>query len=274
MGTLFRYTFAKGHATGNDFIIIDDPHGMQDLSAEAVAALCNRHTGVGGDGLLRVVRAGQVAGDEFDPELWFMDYRNADGSIAEMCGNGLRLFARHLLNDQLVQSGEFTVATRAGLKQVRVARGGLIATNLGVVSLGTEPVAIIHEGRKFKGRPVDVGNPHAVVFTDRDVIGQLDLSRAPAWEPAEAFPAGVNVEFVHEVKPGELLMRVHERGCGETLSCGTGVVAAATAYRDRSGFDGPIQVRVRGGDLTVSFEGDDAWLTGPAVIVARGEYWS
>ena len=119
MGTLFRYTFAKGHATGNDFIIIDDPHGMQDLSAEAVAALCDRHTGVGGDGLLRVVRAGQMAGHEFDPELWFMDYRNADGSVAEMCGNGLRLFSRYLLNDQLVQSGEFTVATRAGLKQVR-----------------------------------------------------------------------------------------------------------------------------------------------------------
>lgn len=274
MGTLFRYTFAKGHATGNDFIIIDDPHGMQDLSAEAVAALCDRHTGVGGDGLLRVVRAGQVAGHEFDPELWFMDYRNADGSVAEICGNGLRLFARYLLNDQLVQSGEFTVATRAGLKQVRVARGGLIATNLGVVGLGEEPVTIIHEGRKFKGRPVDVGNPHAVVFTDRDVIGQLDLSRAPAWEPAEAFPAGVNVEFVHEVKPGELLMRVYERGCGETLSCGTGVVASATAYRDRSGFDGPIQVHVRGGDLIVTFEGDEAWLTGPAVIVARGEYWS
>lgn len=274
MGTLFRYTFAKGHATGNDFIIIDDPHGMQDLSAEAVAALCNRHTGVGGDGLLRVVRAGQVAGDEFDPELWFMDYRNADGSIAEMCGNGLRLFARHLLNDQLVQSGEFTVATRAGLKQVRVARGGLIATNLGVVSLGTEPIAITHEERMFTGRAVDVGNPHVVVFTDHDVLRRLDLSKAPSWNPTDAFPTGVNVEFVHEVSPGELLMRVHERGCGETLSCGTGVVAAATAYRDRSGFDGPIQVRVRGGDLTVSFEGDDAWLTGPAVIVARGEYWS
>ena len=274
MGTLFRYTFAKGHATGNDFIIIDDPHGMQDLSAEAVAALCDRHTGVGGDGLLRVVRAGQMAGHEFDPELWFMDYRNADGSVAEMCGNGLRLFSRYLLNDQLVQSGEFTVATRAGLKQVRVARGGLIATNLGAVGLGKEPVVITHEGRTFTGRPADVGNPHAVVFTDRDVLRQLDLSRAPVWEPADVFPTGVNVEFVHEVMPGELLMRVYERGCGETLSCGTGVVASAAAYRDRSGFDGPIQARVRGGDLVVTFEGDEVWLTGPAVIVARGEYWS
>jgi len=271
---LFRYTFAKGHATGNDFVIIDDPHGMQDLAPDAVAALCNRHTGVGGDGLLRVVRAGQVAGHEFDPDLWFMDYRNADGSVAEMCGNGLRLFSRYLLNDQLVQSGEFTVATRAGLKQVRVARGGLIATNLGTVGLGAEPVTITHGGKAFTGRPANVGNPHSVVFTDRDVLGQLDFSQAPVWDPAEAFPAGVNIEFVHEVMPGELLMRVYERGCGETLSCGTGVVASAAAYRDRSGFDGPIQVRVRGGDLTVTFEGDEAWLTGPAVIVARGEYWS
>ncbi|VEJ58435.1 hypothetical protein [Arachnia propionica] len=150
----------------------------------------------------------------------------------------------------------------------------MIATNLGAVGLGKEPVVITHEGRTFTGRPADVGNPHAVVFTDRDVLRQLDLSRAPVWEPADVFPTGVNVEFVHEVMPGELLMRVYERGCGETLSCGTGVVASAAAYRDRSGFDGPIQVRVRGGDLVVTFEGDEVWLTGPAVIVARGEYWS
>ena len=94
MDALFRYTFVKGHATGNDFIIIDDPHGMQELTAEVVAELCDRHTGIGADGVLRVVRAGQVPGHDFDPGLWFMDYRNSDGSLAEMCGNGLRLFSR------------------------------------------------------------------------------------------------------------------------------------------------------------------------------------
>ena len=266
--------FAKGHGTRNDFVLLKDRTGSAPLEPEQVRFLCDRHGGIGADGVIRAIKAAHVPGWDGDPDLWFMDYRNADGSLAEMCGNGLRLFSRYLLNDQLVQSGEFTVATRAGLKQVRVARGGLIATNLGAVGLGKEPVVITHEGRTFTGRPADVGNPHAVVFTDRDVLRQLDLSRAPVWEPADVFPTGVNVEFVHEVMPGELLMRVYERGCGETLSCGTGVVASAAAYRDRSGFDGPIQVRVRGGDLVVTFEGDEVWLTGPAVIVARGEYWS
>ena len=274
MDALFRYTFVKGHATGNDFIIIDDPHGMQELTAEVVAELCDRHTGIGADGVLRVVRAGQVPGHDFDPGLWFMDYRNSDGSLAEMCGNGLRLFSRHLLNDQLVQSGEFTVATRAGLKQVRVARGGLIAVNLGEVGLGAEPITITHGVQEFAAQPADVGNPHAVVFTDQERLHQLDLTKAPSREHAGSFPPGVTIEVANEVMPGELLMRVYERGCGETLSCGTGVVASAAAYRARSGFDAPIQVHVRGGDLTVTFEGDQAWLTGPAVIVARGEYWN
>ncbi len=273
MRTVFRYTFAKGHATGNDFIIIDDPHGMHDLTPETVAGLCNRHTGIGGDGVLRVVRAGQVEGHDHDPELWFMDYRNADGSLAEMCGNGLRLFARHLLNDQFVQSGEFEVVTRAGTKQVRVARGGMISANLGSVRLGGAPVQIQHEGAVFDAQPADVGNPHAVVFTDGEMLKSLDLTRSPSWEPDDAFPGGVNIEFIHEKDLGRLQMRVFERGCGETLSCGTGVVAAAAAYRARSGHDGPVEVSVPGGLLTVTFENEEAWLTGPALVVARGEYW-
>ncbi len=270
---MFRYTFAKGHATGNDFIIIDDPHGMHNLTAETVAALCNRHTGIGADGVLRVVRAAMIPDHGQDPDLWFMDYRNADGSIAEMCGNGLRLFSRHLLNDQLVQSGDFSVATRAGTKQVRVARGGMISTNLGAVKLSAEPVVIGHAGVSFQAQPADVGNPHAVVFTTRQVLADLDLTQAPSFQTAD-FPEGVNVEFIHEIAPGQLQMRVFERGVGETLSCGTGVVASAAAHRARTGVAGPIRVSVPGGDLSVSFEDDQAWLTGPAVIVARGEYWS
>ena len=274
VGTVFRYTFAKGHATGNDFIIIDDPHGMHELTPEVVAGLCDRHRGVGADGVLRVVRAGQVAGHDFDPELWFMDYRNADGSLAEMCGNGLRLFARYLLNDQFVQSSEFEVATRAGLKQVRVARGGMISANLGFVGLKGPAVRIRHEGKDYQGQPADVGNPHAVVVTDADTLANLDLTKAPTWDPLDAFPAGVNIEFIHEVAPGQVQMRVFERGCGETLSCGTGVVASAVVHRSRTGHDGPVEVSVPGGGLTVTFESDGAWLTGPAVIVARGEYWT
>lgn len=262
--------FSKGNATGNDFVIVDDHHGAMDLPAQQVARVCDRHFGIGGDGLLRVVRAGRVPGYNYDPNLWFMDYRNADGSIAEMCGNGLRLFARHLLEQSLVGTAEFEVATRAGLKRVREQQDGKIAADLGEVRLGAELVTIEAAGRTFQAHPADVGNPHAVCFVDD--IEALDLGPAPAWSPVEAFPNGVNVEFVQVMEAGVLRMRVHERGVGETLSCGTGVVAAAAVYRAISGHDGPVQVMVRGGELTATFEDGHVWLTGPAVVVAEGEF--
>ncbi|RRD49084.1 diaminopimelate epimerase [Arachnia propionica] len=265
--------FTKGHATGNDFVIIDDHHGALDLRAEQVVWLCDRRRGIGGDGVLRVVRAGNVPdSDADDPAVWFMDYRNADGSVAEMCGNGLRLFSRHLLEQGLVGEAEFVVATRAGLRRVRELPDSTLATDLGEVKVGRAPVTIRHQGRELEGHPADVGNPHAVCFVDGEELDALDLTIAPTWEPAEAFPNGVNVEFIHVVEPGRLRMRVHERGCGETLSCGTGVVAAATVHRLRSGVEGPVRVSVPGGDLTVTFEDGGTWLTGPALVVAEGEF--
>ncbi len=118
-----------------------------------------------------------------------------------------------------------------------------------------------------------MGNPHAVAFVDDDVLDDLPLYTAPTWGPASAFPDGVNVEFVHVDGPGRLDMRVFERGVGETRSCGTGVVASAAAYRAASGHDGTVRVHVPGGDLEVTFDGDEATLTGPAVIIGRGELW-
>lgn len=268
-----RYTFSKGHGTRNDFVIIDDEHGTEDLTPDIVAALCDRRAGIGADGVLRVVRARHIAEWQGDPDLWFMDYRNADGSIAEMCGNGLRVFARHLVNEQREPAGEFVVATRAGLRQVRIAEDGLISTSMGEVTLRGRPVDVELDGRRWPATGVDVGNPHAVVSVDADTLPMLDLTTAPVWEPAGAFPDGVNVEFVVAENPGALNMRVFERGSGETESCGTGVVAVAAAYRDASGFDGPVQVRVPGGQLSVEFQGGEAWLTGPAVVYAHGEFW-
>lgn len=269
-----RFTFVKGHATLNDFIIIEDHHGMQDLSPSFVQQLCDRRGGIGADGLLRVVRAQHVAEWDGDPELWFMDYRNADGSVAEMCGNGLRLFARHLMNEQLVGSGRFRVATRAGAKEVRIARGGLISVDLGRPRIATEDVTVTLGESEWAGVVVDVGNPHAVAFVEAQELAGLDLSSPPSWSPVDTFPAGVNVEFVHETEPGRIEMRVHERGSGETMSCGTGVVASAAAYQQRSGHVGQVTVTVPGGELSVDLEGDHAWLTGPAVIHMRGEYWA
>lgn len=268
-----RYSFHKGHGTLNDFIILDDSYGMHDLHPDFISVLCDRHAGIGADGVIRVVRAGSVREWDGDPTLWFMDYFNADGSVAEMCGNGLRVFARHLINEQLVMSGSFDVATRAGVKHVDVARHGLIATDVGRVRIAAEPVAVRVGDEQWEAVKVDVGNPHAVVFVDDGVLEELDLTRPPGWEPESAFPEGVNVEFVHVADPGRLSMRVHERGVGETMSCGTGVVASAAAYRARTGWDDTIQVRVPGGELSVDLVGDEARLTGPAVIIGRGEFW-
>ena len=268
-----RTNFLKGHGTRNDFVIIDDQHGMQDLTPEMVATMCDRRSGVGADGVLRVVKAAHIPEWSGDPDLWFMDYRNADGSIAEMCGNGLRVFARHLLDEDWVAPGEFSIATRAGVRRARVNTGGLISVSMGTVVVEDDSVAVLHCGQRWSATKVDVGNPHAVVFVSAETLSALDLSNAPQWEPCEVFPQGTNIEFVAEEAPGEISMRVHERGSGETESCGTGVVASAAAHRARTGYEGDVQVRVRGGQLGVEFAVDEVWLTGPAVMVARGELW-
>ena len=271
-------SFTKGHGTGNDFVLITDPDGEIDLTPEQIRFICDRHFGVGADGVIRAVRSSAIAEGaavlaEAPEAEWFMDYWNADGTVAEMCGNGLRVFARHLINEQLVDTGSFDVATRAGVKHVEVARHGLIATDIGRAALSDEKVTVTLGGQSWAATKVDVGNPHAVVFVDDGVLAGLDLSVAPVWAPASAVPNGVNVEFVHVDGPGALSMRVYERGVGETRSCGTGVVASAAAYRAASDHEGPVRVTVPGGELTVDFDGDNARLTGPAVIVGRGEFW-
>lgn len=266
--------FGKGHATKNDFVIIDDHEGLNPLSETEVRQLCDRHAGIGADGVLRVVKASQVSDWDGRTDLWFMDYRNADGSIAEMCGNGLRLFARHLIESQLVSGNSFEVATRAGTKQVLVADDGSISVNLGRVELGAE-VEIQLPGSHWSARAADVGNPHAVVnLASKAELASLHLCEAPVWQPAQAFPNGANVEFYVERAPGDLVLRVHERGVGETQSCGTGIVAAVASYRRDSGQPGEIKVTVPGGELLVTTDdGGEYWLTGPAEIVATGEFW-
>ncbi|HEY2724157.1 MAG TPA: diaminopimelate epimerase, partial [Pseudonocardiaceae bacterium] len=223
--------FLKGHGTENDFVVLPDPGGELDLTPSRVRALCDRHRGLGADGVLRAVPgalvpdapAGTAAQD------WFMDYRNADGSLAEMCGNGVRVFARYLAEAGLVTTAEFTVGTRSGPRAVRLQPDGSVAVEMGVVRRdGTSTVTL--EGVAFTGIAVDVGNPHLACVTEVPVE-QLDLTVPPGHDPG-AFPHGVNVEFVNLLGPGTLRMRVHERGVGETRSCGTGTVAAGAAALD------------------------------------------
>jgi diaminopimelate epimerase len=280
--------FLKGHGTENDFVIIPDPDGRLTLAPDAVARLCDRRAGIGGDGLLRVVRS---AADPDARELageaeWFMDYRNADGSVAEMCGNGVRVFVRYLLRAGLTKPGELAVATRAGVRRVRTGPtrspfdDGPIAVAMGPARLpdgAGESVTVTAEGRRWPARHVDMGNPHAVAFV-RDLAEAGPLLAPPTVHPAEAYPRGVNVEFVVDRGPGHLALRVHERGVGETRSCGTGVCAAMVAAARRDGLDpaadgreATYTVDVPGGRLLVTEDADGGvTLTGPAVIVAEG----
>jgi diaminopimelate epimerase len=260
-----RIEFAKGHGTRNDFVVFADPDNLFDLTPAQVAFLCDRRGGIGADGILRAVRSERMPGLEAHGERWFMDYRNADGSVAEMCGNGLRVFLRYLDEEGLVTGSETPVVTRAGLRTGRFLTDGRVAVTMGPVAIG--PSVVVQVGEKsWPATSVDVGNPHAVAVVDAGELDGLDLCQPPSWEPTEAFPDGVNVEFVVREAPGRIRLRVHERGVGETSSCGTGVVAAAAAMADADHYT----VEVPGGILEVDLAGEEAVLTGPAVIIARG----
>ncbi|QIK73384.1 diaminopimelate epimerase [Propioniciclava coleopterorum] len=266
--------FAKGHGTRNDFVLLTDPDDREPLDVEQVRHLTDRRGGIGGDGVLRAVRGGHVPGWDGDPDAWFMDYRNADGSIAEMCGNGVRVFARYLVEEGLVPAGttRIPIGTRAGLRVADLLPDGRVRVWMGRPEASGEPVRVTLGERSWPAAAVDVGNPHAVVLLDSAAqVAELDLTRAPAWEPASMFPAGVNVEFIAPAGEGRVTMRVHERGVGETESCGTGTVAAATAAATAAGRnEGTWTVTVPGGEVEVELAGGEAWLTGPAAIVARG----
>jgi diaminopimelate epimerase len=265
-----RVLFTKGHGTGNDFVILPDPDGTLELTPALVAALCDRHRGIGADGVLHVVRSAKhpdAAGYAADAE-WFMDYWNADGSIAEMCGNGVRVFTRYLVAHDL-GAKDLPIATRAGVVRAVVGPDEIISVRMispSVYGASTATVGAL----TVPGVAVDCGNPHLVCALP-DVSG-LDLHLAPGFD-AGLFPDGVNIEFV--APTGEDLhvrMRVFERGSGETLSCGSGVLAVgAVALRDAGLSAGVVTVDVPGGRLTVTRDGDDWWLAGPAVLVATGE---
>jgi diaminopimelate epimerase len=269
--------FAKGHGTGNDFLILPDPDGAMAVPPNLVARLCDRRTGLGADGILRVVRVraagdavpGGAAGPAGAAE-WFMDYRNADGSIAEMCGNGIRVFARYLLDHGLAEGPDLAVATRAGLRLVRAEPGGEYTVDMGAPSVGGHAVAEIGSG-PHDGLAVSLGNPHLACVVERPVA-EFDLTAAPVVDRGE-FPDGVNVEVVRILGERHLEMRVHERGSGETMSCGTGAVAAAVAAaaNGQPRLTGVWTVQVPGGTLTVTLTPATSLLTGPAVIVAEGQ---
>ncbi len=253
-------TATYGHGTENDFLILFDPQGQQEIAPLAIAKMCNRATGIGADGFIRIIKKS---------EKWFMDYRNSDGSIAEMCGNGIRVMARYLVERGYQPEGIFAIDTRAGIKHLRVPQEGDISVNMGQVVDEMEEIEVIHNGRTWSGFNISVGNPHAVVFVDSlDEVGSL--GQAPIVNPSSSYPEGVNVEFVEVTGKNEAKMRVHERGVGETRSCGTGTcaVALAASLQSKQKLPAIWTIYPPGGRLIVDLDGHfNATLIGPAVLI-------
>ena len=282
--------FTKGQGTGNDFVLYSDPDGRQPLTPQQIAAICDRHFGIGADGVIRAVRSthlpeGAEALAEDDGAEWFMDYYNADGSVAEMCGNGIRVYVRYLLASGLAQLADgdtLPIGTRSGVRDVQRNLTGF-QVDLGRWSLdGGEPLVRAKELPVARpGLGIDMGNPHVVVaVADESELEAADLSYIPHIEPEPE--DGANVEFVVPQEPlvrdgvGRIRMRVHERGSGETLSCGTGAAAAALAVRHWAGEGAPDQWRVEvpGGTVGVRMfpteDGEHVALSGPAELVYTG----
>lgn len=289
--------YTKGHGTQNDFVVLPDLPAQLDLTPTAVAALCDRRRGLGADGVLRVTLAGAAveAGvlarlpDGVAADDWYMDYRNADGSVAQMCGNGVRVFAHYLRTGGLEGRDEFLVGTLAGPRRVVVHTAdetdAEVTVEMGRVGVGGQSVALVG-GREVTGVVVDVGNPHLACLvpglTERE-LAALDFG-APVRFDSAVFPDGVNIEVLTAPAAGPdvdgtVSMRVHERGVGETRSCGTGTVAAAVAALGHLGAStGVLMVRVPGGEVLVQITEHTSYLRGPSVLVAHGDisdsWWS
>jgi len=256
-----------GHGTENDFVVIFDPLEELSLSPEQVASMCNRTSGIGADGVIRITR----------PDgKWFMDYRNADGSLAEMCGNGIRVMARYLVANGHQGEGFFPIQTRDGAKFLLVPANGDISVNMGQVNDEGDVVSVAVNDKTYSARHISIGNPHAVAFLDDlDTVGSL--TNAPVVTPASVYPEGVNVEFVEIESPDTVIMRVHERGSGETRSCGTGTcaVALAATIHTRGRLPARWIIKPPGGTLIVDIDGhSNATLTGPAELIKDYEVTS
>jgi diaminopimelate epimerase len=243
-------TGTYGHGTENDFVIVFDPEDQNNLSSKQTAAICNRATGIGADGLIRITKR---------DGKWFMG------------GNGIRVMARYLVDRGHQPSGIFSILTRDGAKYLSVPDSGDISVNMGQVQILDGEITAANNGKVWSGYNVSVGNPHAVVFVESmDHVGEL--KDAPVVRPKETYPEGVNVEFVEFLSDNEMKMRVHERGSGETRSCGTGTCAVALAATAKKGLKLPARwvINPPGGRLIVEIDPhSNATLTGPAVLLAE-----
>ena len=271
--------FAKYHGIGNDFVMIADPHDELTLSQDQVRALADRRFGVGGDGVIRVA-PGRDQGD------FFMDYVNSDGSIGEMCGNGIRCLALFAQAEGLTDKNDLLIETRAGLMKLQVF-GDTVRVDMGapIFEAARIPVEIeeadpLHaklqtEQGMVEAACLSMGNPHAVLFVDDPLTAPV-TTLGPVIENHTAFPNKVNVEFAVVEAPDRVRMRVWERGSGETLACGTGAAAVAVASRLLGGVEPKMTIVLPGGELELEWQGSvedevPVYMTGPAVRSFDGE---
>lgn len=271
--------FAKYQGIGNDFVMLADRDDAVRLSPELVRKVCDRRFGIGADGVIRVAPA-RNGGD------LFMDYVNSDGSVGEMCGNGIRCLAIFALAEGLTQSHRIRVETRAGVKVVDV-EGDRVRVEMGAPIFSPPEVPVSADGDDALHTKIEVGdeiveaaclsmgNPHAVLFVDDPAAAPV-ATLGPVIEHHALFPKRTNVEFVRVESPGHIRMRVWERGSGETLACGTGACAAAVAARLVAGADGSVTVSLPGGELAIEWAGssdrvEPVFMTGPATKVFEGE---
>lgn len=275
-------SFQKMHGTQNDFVVFHDLTASVALSADQVARICNRRTGAGADGVIAV-----RSDDSAD---FFMDYINADGSLAEMCGNGIRCLGKYAYDNGLTTKTTLRVRTRAGIKtlelypgshgtidRVRVDMGEpifdprLIPVNIDTGSVPIIDYPVEADGRSFAATMVSMGNPHCVIFVDEDPQ-TLPTRYGPALETHSLFPAKTNVEFIQVVDPKRIIMRVWERGSGETFACGTGACAAAVAARLKGLTESETVVELKGGDLLIQYKGltSTVLMTGSVDLVYHG----
>lgn len=272
--------FAKYQGTGNDFVMVTDLDDRQPLTPEQVRRLCDRRFGIGADGVIRVVRPSDR--DDF----YVMDYVNSDGSVGEMCGNGIRCLAHYVRAEGLTAATTIEVGTRAGLKIVEVD-GDRVRVDMGAPIFEPAKIPVRWDGSDALHAKIELieevveaaclsmGNPHAVLFVD-DPASAPVTTVGPVIEHHELFPNKTNVEFVTVESPERVRMRVWERGSGETLACGTGACAAAVAARLLGGANDSVTVALPGGDLLVEWAGSledesPVYMTGPAVKSFEGD---
>ena len=268
--TTYVLPFEKMHGLGNDFVVVERRHLPNNVNEVILAKLlCNRHFAIGADGLI-IVDISNTRDADFS---WA--YYNSDGSEAEMCGNGMRCFAKYVFERGFTDNVSFSVLTKAGIIKPTVEEDGTITVNMGKPKFDEDFIDTLEiDSKKINFTYVEIGNPHAVIFMDSEIQDPEFFSLGPKIEKHNKFPHGVNVEFVTVLNKNEIKCRVWERGCGPTLACGTGACAVLVAANINNKTAESVNVFLPGGCLKVKWDKDlnNVFLNGPASFVCTGQY--